>query len=205
MNAAVVVDGRYKKVDKNGTETIEYIPLSPEEMDKINALVKQAIGYNQARGDAVAVSNFEFNAKAAKYVPMTAYEKVVATTEKILGPFSSLLKYLIVGLILFIFYKKVITPFSQRMLEIHPDEEEKVQSLFAIDEADDEEIDKFGEMRKKVEDQLGLSASFNEEDVKYDIMLERVKHSIKERPEEIASLFKLLIKDEVAVTNTKGS
>ncbi len=205
LNAAVVVDGRYKKVDKNGTETIEYIPLSPEEMDKINALVKQAIGYNQARGDAVAVSNFEFNAKAAKYVPMTAYEKVVATTEKILGPFSSLLKYLIVGLILFVFYKKVITPFSQRMLEIHPDEEEKVQSLFAIDEADDEEIDKFGEMRKKVEDQLGLSASFNEEDVKYDIMLERVKHSIKERPEEIASLFKLLIKDEVAVTNTKGS
>ncbi|WP_104638199.1 flagellar basal-body MS-ring/collar protein FliF [Helicobacter bizzozeronii] len=205
LNAAVVVDGRYKKVDKNGTETIEYIPLSTEEMDKINALVKQAIGYNQARGDAVAVSNFEFNAKAAKYVPMTAYEKVVATTEKILGPFSSLLKYLIVGLILFIFYKKVITPFSQRMLEIHPDEEEKVQSLFAIDEADDEEIDKFGEMRKKVEDQLGLSASFNEEDVKYDIMLERVKHSIKERPEEIASLFKLLIKDEVAVTNTKGS
>lgn len=204
LNAAVVVDGKYKKVNKNGVDSIEYVALSPDEMSKINALVKQAIGYNQARGDAVTVSNFEFNAKSAKYVPMSTYEKVMATTEKILGPFSSLLKYLIVGLILFVFYKKVITPFSQRMLEIHPDEEEKVQSLFAIDEGDDEEIDKFGEMRKKVEDQLGLSASFNEEDVKYDIMLERVKNSLKEKPEEVASLFKLLIKDEIAVS-TKGN
>ncbi|MFC3847920.1 flagellar basal-body MS-ring/collar protein FliF [Helicobacter baculiformis] len=205
LNAAVVVDGRYKKVDKNGVETIEYIPLSAEEMDKINALVKQAIGYNQSRGDAVAVSNFEFNAKATKYVPMSAYEKFVHTTEKYLGPFSSLLKYLIIGLVLYVFYKKVITPFSQRMLEIHPDEEEQVQSLFAVDEDDDEEIDRFGEMRKKVEDQLGLSASFDEEDVKYDIMLERVKGALKERPEEVASLFKLLIKDEVAITSTKGN
>ncbi|GLH57712.1 flagellar basal-body MS-ring/collar protein FliF [Helicobacter ailurogastricus] len=205
LNAAVVVDGKYKKVDKNGTEGIEYIALSADEMEKINSLVKQAIGYNKARGDAVTVSNFEFNGKSAKYVPMTTYEKVVATTEKILGPFSSLLKYLIVGLVLFVFYKRVITPFSQRMLEIHPDEEEKVQSLFAMDEDDEEEIDRFGEMRKKVEDQLGLNANFNEEDVKYDIMLERVSNSIKERPEEIASLFRLLIKDEVAITNTKGN
>ncbi|BDQ28490.1 flagellar basal-body MS-ring/collar protein FliF [Helicobacter ailurogastricus] len=205
LNAAVVVDGKYKKVDKNGTESIEYIALSADEMEKINSLVKQAIGYNKARGDAVTVSNFEFNGKSAKYVPMTTYEKVVATTEKILGPFSSLLKYLIVGLVLFVFYKRVITPFSQRMLEIHPDEEEKVQSLFAMDEDDEEEIDRFGEMRKKVEDQLGLNANFNEEDVKYDIMLERVSNSIKERPEEIASLFRLLIKDEVAITNTKGN
>ncbi|WP_104707457.1 flagellar basal-body MS-ring/collar protein FliF [Helicobacter ailurogastricus] len=205
LNAAVVVDGKYKKVDKNGTESIEYIALSADEMEKINSLVKQAIGYNKARGDAVTVSNFEFNGKSAKYVPMTTYEKVVATTEKILGPFSSLLKYLIVGLVLFVFYKRVITPFSQRMLEIHPDEEEKVQSLFAMDEDDEEEIDRFGEMRKKVEDQLGLNTNFNEEDVKYDIMLERVSNSIKERPEEIASLFRLLIKDEVAITNTKGN
>ncbi|GMB89339.1 Flagellar M-ring protein FliF [Helicobacter ailurogastricus] len=205
LNAAVVVDGKYKKVDKNGTEGIEYIALSADEMEKINSLVKQAIGYNKARGDAVTVSNFEFNGKSAKYVPMTTYEKVVATTEKILGPFSSLLKYLIVGLVLFVFYKRVITPFSQRMLEIHPDEEEKVQSLFAMDEDDEEEIDRFGEMRKKVEDQLGLNTNFNEEDVKYDIMLERVSNSIKERPEEIASLFRLLIKDEVAITNTKGN
>ncbi|CRF45358.1 flagellar basal-body MS-ring/collar protein FliF [Helicobacter heilmannii] len=205
LNAAVVVDGKYKKLDKNGKESIEYVALSADEMEKINALVKQAIGYNQARGDAVTVSNFEFNGKSAKYVPMSTYEKIVATTEKVLGPFSSLLKYLIVGLVLYVFYKKVITPFSQRMLEIHPDEEEKVQSLFAMDEDDDEEIDRFGEMRKKVEDQLGLSASFNEEDVKYDIMLERVRNSIKEKPEEIASLFKLLIKDEVAITNTKGN
>ncbi|CAM2854967.1 flagellar basal-body MS-ring/collar protein FliF [Helicobacter felis] len=205
LNAAVVVDGRYKKVDKNGTETIEYVPLSAEEMDKINALVKQAIGYSQSRGDAVAVSNFEFNAKTAKYVPISAYEKFVNTTERYLGPFSSLFKYLIIGLILYVFYKKVITPFSQRMLEIQPDEEEKVQSLFAMDEDDEEEIDRFGEMRKKVEDQLGLSASFNEEDVKYDIMLERVKGALKEKPAEVASLFQLLIKDEVAITTTKGN
>ncbi|PAF44268.1 flagellar basal-body MS-ring/collar protein FliF [Helicobacter sp. 11S02596-1] len=197
LSAAVVVDGRYKKVTQDGEERIEYTPLSEDEMQKIDSLVKQAIGYNQTRGDDVTVSNFEFDAKADNYVPMSAFEKVSSNIEKYLGPFMPLLKYLLVVVVIFIFYKKVISPFAERMLEIQENEEEKVESLFEINDEDDSDLNKFSEMRKRVEDQLGLSSNFSEDEVKYDVLLEKIKNSIEEKPEEIAALFRTLIKDEI--------
>lgn len=198
LNAAVVVDGRYKRIQKDGAESLEYVALSEVEMQKINSLVRQAIGYNQARGDDVAVSNFEFDAKTAHYVPKNDIERFSSIVTKYLGPFMPLLKYLLVAAVIFIFYKKVISPFAERMLEIQESDEEKVESLFEIGEDDDADINKFSEMRKRIEDQLGLSGSFSEDEVKYDVLLEKIRSDIEEKPEEIATLFKTLIKDELA-------
>ncbi|PAF49791.1 flagellar M-ring protein FliF [Helicobacter sp. 12S02232-10] len=198
LSAAVVVDGRYKKVTEGGMDKVEYTPLSEDEMQKIDSLVKQAIGYNQTRGDDVTVSNFEFDAKAGNYIPMSTFEKVSSNVEKYLGPFMPLLKYLLVVVVIFIFYKKVISPFAERMLEIQESEEDKVESLFEINDEDDTDLNKFSEIRKRVEDQLGLSSNFSEDEVKYDVLLEKIKTSIEEKPEEIAALFKTLIKDEIA-------
>ncbi|PAF43851.1 flagellar basal-body MS-ring/collar protein FliF [Helicobacter sp. 11S03491-1] len=198
LSAAVVVDGRYKKVTKDGVETLEYIPLNEDEMHKIDSLVRQAIGYNQSRGDNVTVSNFEFDAKADNYVPLDRFEKFSLTVEKYLGPFMPLLKYLLVAVVIFIFYKKVISPFAERMLEIQENEEDKVESLFEINDEDDTDLNKFSEMRKRIEDQLGIGDNFSEDEVKYDVLLEKIKSSIEEKPEEIAALFKTLIKDEIA-------
>lgn len=52
ISIAVVVDG----ADKNG----KYLPRTAEEMKQIEALVKSAIGYDAARGDAVQVVNMPF-------------------------------------------------------------------------------------------------------------------------------------------------
>lgn len=201
LSAAVVVDGRYKKVTKDGVESLEYVPLSAEEMQKIDSLVKQAIGYSQQRGDDVAVSNFEFDAKADNYIPLSGFEKFSADVEKYLGPFMPLLKYVLVAVVIFIFYKKIISPFAERMLEVQESEEDKIESLFEINDEDDTDLNKFSEIRKRVEDQLGLSSDFSEDEVKYDVLLEKIKSSIEEKPEEIAALFKTLIKDEISPEN----
>lgn len=201
LSAAVVVDGRYKKVTKDGVESLEYVPLSAEEMQKIDSLVKQAIGYSQQRGDDVAVSNFEFDAKADNYIPLSGFEKFSGDVEKYLGPFMPLLKYVLVAVVIFIFYKKFISPFAERMLEVQESEEDKIESLFEINDEDDTDLNKFSEIRKRVEDQLGLSSDFSEDEVKYDVLLEKIKSSIEEKPEEIAALFKTLIKDEISPEN----
>lgn len=201
LSAAVVVDGRYKKVTKDGVESLEYVPLSAEEMQKIDSLVKQAIGYSQQRGDDVAVSNFEFDAKADNYIPLSGFEKFSGDVEKYLGPFMPLLKYVLVAVVIFIFYKKIISPFAERMLEVQESEEDKIESLFEINDEDDTDLNKFSEIRKRVEDQLGLSSDFSEDEVKYDVLLEKIKSSIEEKPEEIAALFKTLIKDEISPEN----
>ncbi|GAA7076670.1 flagellar basal-body MS-ring/collar protein FliF [Helicobacter pylori] len=204
LNAAVVVDGKYKIALKDGANTLEYEPLSDESLQKINALVKQAIGYNQNRGDDVAVSNFEFNPMAPMIDNATLSEKIMHKTQKILGSFTPLIKYVLVFIVLFIFYKKVIVPFSERMLEVVPDEDKEVKSMFEEMDEEEDELNKLGDLRKKVEDQLGLNATFSEEEVRYEIILEKIRGTLKERPDEIATLFKLLIKDEISSDSTKG-
>ncbi len=204
LNAAVVVDGKYKIALKDGANTLEYEPLSDESLKKINALVKQAIGYNQNRGDDVAVSNFEFNPMAPMLDNATLSEKIMRKTQKILGSFTPLIKYILVFIVLFIFYKKVIVPFSERMLEVVPDEDKEVKSMFEEMDEEEDELNKLGDLRKKVEDQLGLNATFSEEEVRYEIILEKIRGTLKERPDEIAMLFKLLIKDEISSDSAKG-
>ncbi|GAA8507027.1 flagellar basal-body MS-ring/collar protein FliF [Helicobacter pylori] len=204
LNAAVVVDGKYKIALKDGANTLEYEPLSDELLKKINALVKQAIGYNQNRGDDVAVSNFEFNPMAPMLDNATLSEKIMHKTQKVLGSFTPLIKYILVFIVLFIFYKKVIVPFSERMLEVVPDEDKEVKSMFEEMDEEEDKLNKLGDLRKKVEDQLGLNATFSEEEVRYEIVLEKIRGTLKERPDEIAMLFKLLIKDEISSDSPKG-
>lgn len=57
MSVAVLVDGAMV-ADKDGNKT--YQPRSQEELDKIAALVKSAIGFDATRGDAVEVVNMPF-------------------------------------------------------------------------------------------------------------------------------------------------
>jgi flagellar M-ring protein FliF len=54
ISVAVVVDGKYTKNDKG--EPV-YEPRSKEEIERIAALVRSAIGFDQKRGDQVEVAN----------------------------------------------------------------------------------------------------------------------------------------------------
>jgi flagellar M-ring protein FliF len=54
ISVAVLVDGNYKKNDKG---ELIYEPRGKEELDRIAALVRSAIGYDQKRGDQVEVVN----------------------------------------------------------------------------------------------------------------------------------------------------
>ena len=58
MTVGVVVNYR-RTIDKNGKVVVK--PLSADEMAKINSLVKEAMGYNQDRGDSVSVANAPFD------------------------------------------------------------------------------------------------------------------------------------------------
>jgi flagellar M-ring protein FliF len=57
ISAAVVVDGSYTKNEKG--ESV-YQPRSKEEMERIAALVRSAIGFDEKRGDKLEVANLRF-------------------------------------------------------------------------------------------------------------------------------------------------
>ncbi len=190
ITAAVVVDGHYK--EENGT--IKYIPLSKIELANIENLVKNAIGFNPKRGDSVSVSSFEFAAsKLNKQKEVTMVHGVLMYV----GAFLPIIKYLILAIILFIFYKKVIVPFSEKMLEVKVEEEEPVKKEVEINEEEIETTyDKIKELKEKVEQQLGISSEINEEELKYEVLLERVTKIVEENPEQVAKVLENLIKEE---------
>jgi flagellar M-ring protein FliF len=153
VTAAVVVDGHYKK-DKDG-KTV-FVPLDKIEIANITNLVKNVIGYDTKRGDSVSVSSFQFNNITNK--TKSGVEKVMGTIEMYLGPFGSVFKYLILAIVLFVFYKKVIIPFSQKMLEVKPPEEREVKKkVLEIEEEEEDTYDKIKELKEKVESQLGIT------------------------------------------------
>lgn len=199
LSAAVVIDGSYEMTQKDGKEVLAFVPVSAEKMMQIEGLVKQAIGFSQIRGDEVSVGNFEFNATSASFRPRSAIERFNA----ILTPLVPIFKYLIVAAIIFIFYKKVVEPFSARMLEVADTKESDVESLIQLDE-DEEESNKTGDIRKKYEEQLGMG-SFNEDNLKYDVLLEKIRDIIAGQPQKAADLFQLLIHDELGIEETKKS
>ncbi len=62
LSVAVVVNNK-KVVDAAGKEST--VARTPEEIEQLKALVKEAVGFNQARGDTVNVINADFTAPPA--------------------------------------------------------------------------------------------------------------------------------------------
>ena len=66
VSAAVVLDFKYEKGAKaNASRSVAY---TPQEIQQINALVKDAIGFVQKRGDTVSVANLPFSEEPAAVV-----------------------------------------------------------------------------------------------------------------------------------------
>ena len=203
ITAAVAVDGRYDYVrDENGdaTGTVKYFPLDEAEMNSITNLVKQAVGYDPNRGDEVTVSNIEFRPNSAT-VPLTKFESFM---ESYVNPVLPVAKYIFAFIVLFVLYKKVIVPFMDKMLkDLTPDDESLLQdSMNADDEAEDT-LERFKAARKRAEDELGISKDFNEEDLKYDVLLEKMKAIVSEKSEEVANLLQGMVKNDSAFASSK--
>jgi len=102
MSVAVVVNYR---PDEDG----EMKPLPPEELDKLNKLVREAMGYSETRGDSLNLANSQFT-DIEPEPPLWRQPGSIELGKSILG-------YLIAALILFWLWRKVGRPLMQRYLE----------------------------------------------------------------------------------------
>ncbi|MDR2035019.1 MAG: flagellar M-ring protein FliF [Helicobacteraceae bacterium] len=195
VTAAVAVDGRYKtpKGDGAGDGELEYVPLTSEELAAIENLVKQAIGFNPERKDEVTVSAFEFR---AGITPTSSAP--LKWLEKYFDPIYPALKYLLAAILLFVFYKKVIKPFIDRMMEIPIAEEEPPKHIEFEEDEEEEDSDRANELKKRIEQQLGAGAGADEEKLKYDVLLERLRTACDEKPKDVATLIGSLLNDEIS-------
>ena len=203
ITAAVIVDGKYKnKLDADGTVTndVEYQALDETDLTALSSLVSQSIGIDEARGDSISVQNLQFK-REKRDIADDQISKMMQMAETYLAPFAGLFKYIFVLILLFIVYKKVIVPFSMQMLEVSKEEEVLEKPTLEIEDDDDEDlVEKVQAMRKKVEDQLGVAQGYNEDELKFDVILEKVKAMAEDAPEDIAALLEALLSEEAEAT-----
>jgi flagellar M-ring protein FliF len=116
ISVAVLVDGSYSKNDKG---EMVYAERSKEQLDRIAALVRSAIGFDQKRGDQVEVVNLRF-ADAPSVVP-------VSEPAGLLGMFQFTKDDLMYGIELavmlllgFVVLFMVIRPLVKRILASEP-------------------------------------------------------------------------------------
>lgn len=97
LSVAVMVDGTYEKsVDKDGNTGLQYQPRSPEEMRYFDRLVKNAIGFNEERGDQVEVASLPFALSTLQEPEPDSLEKWRELAEWLAMPVITLLIVLLV-------------------------------------------------------------------------------------------------------------
>ncbi|MCW9026210.1 MAG: flagellar M-ring protein FliF, partial [Thiovulaceae bacterium] len=153
--------------------------------------------------DLITVQNLQFK-RTKGVVQIDEISKFMEFSQTYLAPFSGLFKYLFVLILLLILYKKVISPFAERMLEITKEEEELEKPNLDIEDDEEEDlVEKVQQMRKKVEDQLGVGENFNEDELKYDVLLEKVRAMAEDEPEATAALLQTLLTEEQVAADVK--
>lgn len=69
VSVAVIVDGKYRSVSQGGVQKAEFVPLPQEELQRIEEIVKNAIGIDPSRGDSVSVQCLPFTIPQEEALP----------------------------------------------------------------------------------------------------------------------------------------
>jgi flagellar M-ring protein FliF len=108
VSIAVLVDGSFSmKKNEKGEDVETYQPRTPEELAKFENIVKNAIGFNEKRGDTIKVENMEFQKE-----DFSETERLLTTLER-KKLVNALLKWTLLGAALAFFFFIVIRPFMR--------------------------------------------------------------------------------------------
>jgi flagellar M-ring protein FliF len=112
VSAAVLVDGSYAKNDKGD---VVYQPRTKEELDRIAALVRTAIGYDHKRGDQIEIVNLRFAEAPAAQIqePSSGFLSFLQFTKDDIMRAIELAVMALLGLVVVLF---VVRPLVRRIL-----------------------------------------------------------------------------------------
>lgn len=191
LSVAVVVNYKAAK-NQDGQDVVG--PLAQQEMDQISALVREAVGYNQQRGDTVNVVNAAF-AKPAAEVPPTASGRAM---DYVKANTMDVVKVALIALVVLYLLFFVVRPLMKDMsrartgertidLETGREEEERVSPFEAVKVAENEE------------DQARMAAFAN--------LLQQAKDAAKNDPRMVATVLREWMassEDSSSDANKKG-
>lgn len=136
LSIAVLVDGVASvKTGPDGTVTDEWVPRTPEDIQKYESLVKGAIGFDSKRGDSFSIENIRFQKE-----DFSESEKLLTSLER-RRLVSYLVKWSVIGFAFALFFLLVVKPFMRWITEsfqesvddILPKTIEELEELQSVD------------------------------------------------------------------------
>jgi flagellar M-ring protein FliF len=112
LSVAVLVDGVYAKNEKG---EVTYQPRSKEELDRIAALVRSGIGFDQKRGDQIEVVNLRF-AEGPQAVPVNEPTGIMGMLQFTKDDVMNVVELLVMMLLGIVVLFVVIRPLVKRIL-----------------------------------------------------------------------------------------
>jgi len=111
LSVAVVINERLPtpqpKNDKGETQEAKANPFTPEEMERMQSLVRSVVGFNQARGDVVTVIPARFEAEPVFDMSVVWYKDEVLMNQ---------IKSGVIGLVFVLFLLMVVRPAVKHLL-----------------------------------------------------------------------------------------
>ncbi|MDR1949648.1 MAG: flagellar M-ring protein FliF [Spirochaetaceae bacterium] len=187
VTVSVNIDGTWKlKYDEkgepvalpDGSREREYVPVSPEELAGAQALIRDAIGYNAAKGDSVTVQNIRFDRTRQFSDEDAAYfrQKQMQMTLLI---FLAGLALLLIGFVAFRMISKELAR-RQRLREEELARQQAALRESALLEADNE----------------GVEVSMSVEEKRRLELQENAINMAKEHPGDVAQLIRTWLLEE---------
>ncbi|MDT8446774.1 MAG: flagellar basal-body MS-ring/collar protein FliF [bacterium] len=139
MSVAVLLDGKYEYVrDENGdvVGSPVYKSWSPADLQMIEQIAKQTVGFNNERGDTITVQNIRFTK------PLVEQERLKQQKNEATRKFIiDLVRYVLVGLIVIVLVFMVIRPMVMK-LSAKPEDLDLLMGLpTTIGELEGEELE----------------------------------------------------------------
>jgi len=224
VSAGVVVN--YKQpagVDKEG-KPLKPVPYNAKELDQINNLVRDAVGYNERRGDSVSVANIPFKIEPNDEPPFYKQPGVIELSKEFFK-FAIILGSL--GIMFFgvvkplLFPKKVDDALEEQRIEEEFDEKIKAEmaqmdpklrekrrmEMELLKErqriAEEEERQRIEEEKKRMdEERIRLEEEKKNE---YESLLKYASEFVAENPKVVSGIFKEWLAADAEKTNNANA
>lgn len=197
ISVAVVVDNKnvFRTDNTTGNQITESVPRTQDELNSIRALVATAVGFDQARGDQVEVTNISFDTSEQQQ------EQLLLKREKTVELITIASKYALAVIILLLFYFAVVRRILKKLDKtVTYNDDGTITVSSALDSVDVTLKDSAGfpktleELEREVEQELDESIPMNTDAVKSKVMLKKIEEFCEEDPEGAANIIKSMLK-----------
>jgi flagellar M-ring protein FliF len=189
----------------------------------LTQLTQEAVAYNFKRGDIVTVKGFEFytasqedGKEKSNSITSDSVDNL-GLVKSILNDFAEILKYIIVSILLFVFYKKFIIGGSLQLSSLgvntsnvasrannsSNNNSQDVNDVSFSDFEDDLDSGQFDKsmankaLKNRIKAQLSNIDGMDEESAaKFEVLMENINEDVEKAPEEIGEMIQMLLSGE---------